>query len=58
MHIFGKTKKVFDFLVFAVVFNLVTAAVSAFISALTGYLLYRENCRRDKNPNETVRINY
>ncbi|KAI9252187.1 major facilitator superfamily domain-containing protein [Helicostylum pulchrum] len=44
--------------VFAVVFNLVTAAVSAFISALTGYLLYRENCRRDKNPNETDQFRF
>lgn len=53
-----KLKKFNCVIVFAVVFNLVTAAVSAFISALTGYLLYRENCRRDKNPNETVSIDY
>lgn len=38
------------------IFNLVTAIVSSIISTLTGYLLYRENCRRDKNPNETVSI--
>lgn len=38
------------------VFNLVTAIVSTITSTLTGYLLYRENCRRDKNPNETVSI--
>ena len=38
------------------IFNLVTAIVSTIISALTGYLLYRENCRRDRNPNETVSI--
>lgn len=42
-------------IVFAVVFNLVTAIVSALISTLTGYLLYRENCRRDKYPDDNVR---
>ncbi|KAI7892932.1 major facilitator superfamily domain-containing protein [Mucor mucedo] len=44
--------------VFAVVFNLVTAVVSAFISTATGYLLYRENCRRDKNPHETDQFRF
>ncbi|KAI9483211.1 MAG: major facilitator superfamily domain-containing protein [Benjaminiella poitrasii] len=38
--------------VFGLVFNLVTALVSALLSSLTGFLLYRENCRRDKHPNE------
>ncbi|KAI8070524.1 major facilitator superfamily domain-containing protein [Gilbertella persicaria] len=38
--------------VFAVTFNLITALVSAAISACTGFLLYRENLRRDKNPSD------
>ncbi|CAO3634434.1 unnamed protein product [Mucor fragilis] len=37
---------------FGMIFNLVTALVSAMLSTLTGYLLYRENCRRDKHPDE------
>ncbi|KAL9542748.1 hypothetical protein MBANPS3_008457 [Mucor bainieri] len=39
---------------FGMIFNLVTALVSAMLSTLTGYLLYRENCRRDRDPNETI----
>ncbi|KAI8641695.1 major facilitator superfamily domain-containing protein [Parasitella parasitica] len=37
---------------FGMLFNLGTALVSGILSILTGYFLYRENCRRDKNPNE------
>ncbi|KAL7321203.1 hypothetical protein PS15m_000998 [Mucor circinelloides] len=43
---------------FGMIFNLITAVVSAMLSTLTGYLLYRENCRRDKDPNETNQFRY
>jgi hypothetical protein len=41
-------------IVFGLVFNLITALISASLAALTGYMLYRENCRRDKYPTENV----
>ncbi|KAI7904083.1 major facilitator superfamily domain-containing protein [Cokeromyces recurvatus] len=45
-------------LVFGLVFNLVTALISAFLSSMTGFLLYRENCRLSKHPNEKEHFRY
>ncbi|KAI8987241.1 major facilitator superfamily domain-containing protein [Mycotypha africana] len=39
---------------FGMIFNLVTSLVSASLSGLTGYILYKENCRRDSDPTEKV----
>lgn len=42
------------FIVFGIVFNMVVALISAILAAVSGYLLYRENCRRDRYPTEDV----
>lgn len=58
MRINNTDSYIISSVVFGIVFNLITALVSACVSALTGYMLHRENIRRDRNPNETVSVLY
>ncbi|CEP08234.1 hypothetical protein [Parasitella parasitica] len=46
------------YIAFGMLFNLGTAIVSGMVAILTGYFLYRENCRRDKDPNEKNQFRY